>query len=319
MRFSQPSRNYGHDFFTARQLREKCRKEPRELYVIFVDLTKTFHSVDRTALWKVLLKVGCPPGFVNIIRSFHDDMRAAVVENGEMSADFDVTNDTKQGCVLAPLLFIIFFAMMLRVTFSDCAAGVPIHYHTDGVWCKTSACEDQSAAGRPTRSAFCKLLCVSCPHVKRRTDFVWSVQQRRQTVWINRQLEEDRNHVQSCAPHTTASASITAEVTRNDGALKSVVKFCYVGMQLFVQHRLSRQRHHIPSCQGRQRIRQTLATNVGSASHILENKDCRLPSCGVDESAVWLWDLDSLPAINPQIGPALSPLSAQDSSRQVTG
>ena len=39
---------------------------------------------------------------------------------------------TKQGCVLAPLLFIIIFAMVLRVTFHDCAAGIPIHYRTDG-------------------------------------------------------------------------------------------------------------------------------------------------------------------------------------------
>ena len=30
------------------------------------------------------------------------------------------------------LLFIIFFAMMLRVAFQDCEAGVPIHYRTDG-------------------------------------------------------------------------------------------------------------------------------------------------------------------------------------------
>jgi len=59
-------------------------------------------------------------------------MRAAVTENGEMSSDFDVTNGTKQGCVLAPLMFTIFFAMMPRVTFRDCEAGVPIHYRMDG-------------------------------------------------------------------------------------------------------------------------------------------------------------------------------------------
>ena len=33
---------------------------------------------------------------------------------------------------MAPLLFIIIFAMMLRVAFRDCDAGVPIHYRTDG-------------------------------------------------------------------------------------------------------------------------------------------------------------------------------------------
>jgi len=121
-----------HMIFTARQLQEKCREQQQELYAIFVDLTKAFDSVDRSALWEVLLKIGCPTDFVNIICSFHDGMRAAVIENGEISLDFDVTNGTKQGCVLAPLLFIIFFAMMLHVAFQDCEAGVPIHYRTDG-------------------------------------------------------------------------------------------------------------------------------------------------------------------------------------------
>jgi len=113
--------------FTACHLQEKCHEQQRELYAAFIDLTKAFDSVDMSALWEVLLKTGCPPDFVNIIHSFHEGMRAAVIENGEMSSNFDVTNCTKQGCVLAPLLFTIFFAMMLRVAFQDCEAGVPIH------------------------------------------------------------------------------------------------------------------------------------------------------------------------------------------------
>ena len=35
-----------------------------------------------------------------------------------------------------------------------------------------------------------------------------------------------------------------------------------------------------------------------------------LPSCGADYIAVWVWDVDALPAIDPQIGPVPSPLSA---------
>ena len=83
--------------FTARQLQEKCREQQRELYAGFVDLTKAFDSLDRAALWEVLLQIGYPREFVSIICSFHDDMRAAVVENGDMYPDFDVTNDTKHG------------------------------------------------------------------------------------------------------------------------------------------------------------------------------------------------------------------------------
>ena len=66
--------------FTARQLQEKCREQQCELHAVFVDLTKAFDSVDRMALWEILLNIGCPRDFVNIIRSFHEGMRTVVVE-----------------------------------------------------------------------------------------------------------------------------------------------------------------------------------------------------------------------------------------------
>jgi len=68
-----------------------------------------FDSVDRNALWEILLKIDCRTDFVTIIRFFHEGIRASVIENGEISPDFKVTNGTKQGCGLAPLLFVIFF------------------------------------------------------------------------------------------------------------------------------------------------------------------------------------------------------------------
>ena len=45
---------------------------------------------------------------------------------------FAVTNGTKQGCVLASLLFSIFFSMMLSIAFKDCNLGVPVQFRTDG-------------------------------------------------------------------------------------------------------------------------------------------------------------------------------------------
>ena len=59
-------------------------------------------------------------------------MHAAVIENGKMSSDFDVTNGTKQGCVLAPLLFTNFLTMKLRAAFQNCKAAVQIHSCMDG-------------------------------------------------------------------------------------------------------------------------------------------------------------------------------------------
>ena len=56
--------------FAARQLLEKARKHEESLFVVFVDLRKTYDSVPRNALWTVLLKYGVPPRMVSVIRSF---------------------------------------------------------------------------------------------------------------------------------------------------------------------------------------------------------------------------------------------------------
>jgi len=82
--------------------------------------------------WQVLLKIRCPQKFVNIIRSLHEGMMGQVIDSGEISAAFSITNGTKQGCVLAQLLFCIFFAMMLLVAFRDCEVGVTVRFRTDG-------------------------------------------------------------------------------------------------------------------------------------------------------------------------------------------
>jgi len=118
--------------FAARQLQEKCLEQQMDLYLVFIDLTKAFDTVNRAGLWLILEKFGCPAKFVEIIKSFHEGMTATVVEAGQCSASFPVSNGTKQGCVMAPLLFSIFFSAMLIVAFKSCDAGIPIEFRTDG-------------------------------------------------------------------------------------------------------------------------------------------------------------------------------------------
>jgi len=143
--------------FTARQIQEKCREQHQDLFMVFIDLTKAFDSVSRPGLWMILAKIGCPQKFINIIRAFHYGMMGQVINGGEASAVFAITNGTKQGCVLAALLFGIFFAMMLLVAFKDCDAGIPVRVRTDGnVYClqppqtsgphKDLRCHDQGLA-----------------------------------------------------------------------------------------------------------------------------------------------------------------------------
>ena len=96
--------------FAIRQLQEKCVEQHQDLHLLFIDLTKAFDTVNRAELWAILSKLGCPPRFVQIIRSFHDGMFCRVIENGDASDPFPVSKGVKQGCVLAPTLFSLPFA-----------------------------------------------------------------------------------------------------------------------------------------------------------------------------------------------------------------
>jgi len=77
--------------------------------VVFIDLTKAFHSVSSQGLWLILHKVGCADKFINIIRFFHKGMTGQVIKSWLLYDFFGISNSIKQGCVLAPLLFSIFF------------------------------------------------------------------------------------------------------------------------------------------------------------------------------------------------------------------
>ena len=118
--------------FAARQLQEKSMEQHQDLYMTFVDLTKAFDTVSREGLWKIMSKFGCPDRFVKIVRQFHDGMMVRVLDDGNASDPFLVTNGVKQGCVLAPTLFSLMFSAMLTDAFRETSTGIPIKYRCDG-------------------------------------------------------------------------------------------------------------------------------------------------------------------------------------------
>jgi len=118
--------------FYLGQLQEKCREDRKSLYMAFIDLTKTFDLVSREELINILLKIGCPPKLHSLIRSFRDDMKATTQYKGSMSDSFDIKSGVKQGCVLAPTLFSIFVALLLKHAFGTATEGVYLHTTSDG-------------------------------------------------------------------------------------------------------------------------------------------------------------------------------------------
>ena len=64
--------------FTVRQLTEKAIEHRARQYLIFVDLKKTYDSVPPEALWMALSKLGIPQLLIDIISSFHGNMKARI-------------------------------------------------------------------------------------------------------------------------------------------------------------------------------------------------------------------------------------------------
>ena len=101
--------------FVVRRLHEVGRKAGVSLHMCFVHLQKAYDTVDRTLLWQVLTLIGVPPQMIAVIRQFHDGMRACVRPNDGVCSDwFEVEQGLRQGCVLSPLVFNIFFAAVLN-------------------------------------------------------------------------------------------------------------------------------------------------------------------------------------------------------------
>ena len=100
--------------FAERQLQEKSREQRRQLHIAFVDLTKAFDLVDMRSLFTVLAKAGCPPTLLALIQSFHQGMQARVQFDDDISDSFPIGRGVKQGCVLAPTLFGLYFSFFVH-------------------------------------------------------------------------------------------------------------------------------------------------------------------------------------------------------------
>ena len=91
--------------FTVRQLEEKAWEHKSSVYFTFVDLKKVYNSVPRDAMCVALGKLGVPELTVQLIKSFHQDMRARVRLDGVVLEEICVQNGLRQGCCMAPVLF----------------------------------------------------------------------------------------------------------------------------------------------------------------------------------------------------------------------
>ena len=88
-------------------------------YETFVDFSMAFDIVHRETLWKILSLYDCLKTFIRVIQSFHDGMAASICCDDGCLDPFSVRHNVKQRCHLAPILFTIFLAAVLKNMWVD--------------------------------------------------------------------------------------------------------------------------------------------------------------------------------------------------------
>ncbi|XP_055997813.1 uncharacterized protein LOC130047230 [Ostrea edulis] len=118
--------------FCVRQLQEKCQEQSEPLFLAFIDLTMAFDLISRSGLLQLLKKIGCPPKLHSIIVSLYTNMLSTSSYNGSASDPSPVNSGVKQGCVLVPTFFGIFFSMLPTRAFKGNEDEVYLHTQSDG-------------------------------------------------------------------------------------------------------------------------------------------------------------------------------------------
>ncbi|CAI5458325.1 unnamed protein product [Closterium sp. Yama58-4] len=85
---------------------EVAKKGDEDWYMLLVDFRKAFDSVSRRYLFSVLRDMGFPERFVGWVEGLHKDTTTRLLVNGWLGEAVAVRSGVRQGCPLAPYLFL---------------------------------------------------------------------------------------------------------------------------------------------------------------------------------------------------------------------
>ncbi|CAI5477431.1 unnamed protein product [Closterium sp. Yama58-4] len=85
---------------------EGAKNDKDDCYMLLVDFQKAFDSVSRDFLFQVLGSMGFPERFVGWVKGLHEGTTTKLLINGWLGEGVDVVSGVRQGCPLAPYLFL---------------------------------------------------------------------------------------------------------------------------------------------------------------------------------------------------------------------
>ena len=196
----------------------------------FFDLNKAYDSVPRDALWLLLGRWGFPPKLVNILKNMQSGMQASVRVDGILSDPFRVSNGLKQGCVLAPFLFNLYFNMVMQDALDGFNDGFQVKYKLDGkpFW--------HSGTKLPMSVNICDLrfaddVMTSCHNDAALQAFINCFTHAAQSWGLNVSTEKTKVMVQI---PLYISANSTNQFYIKNSVIESVTSFKYLGSTIFL-------------------------------------------------------------------------------------
>ncbi|KAL4085316.1 hypothetical protein QTP88_027175 [Uroleucon formosanum] len=107
------------------QVVEKSHEYNKDTYLLFVDFKAAYDSINRDQLWEVMESLGIPTKLTRLIKSCTFNSKSKISFGGELSEEFQVTTDLRQGDALSPALFNIALESVMRTVISQ-AKGIEI-------------------------------------------------------------------------------------------------------------------------------------------------------------------------------------------------
>ncbi|VEN52761.1 unnamed protein product [Callosobruchus maculatus] len=109
-----------------RQIIEKAREHYFPVFICFVDYSKAFDNVKWPKLWEILISIGVPYHLVFLIQQLYESNSARVRIDGNLFSQTATRKGVRQGCVLSPMLFNIYYEFVMRQVLDNWNGGVTI-------------------------------------------------------------------------------------------------------------------------------------------------------------------------------------------------
>ena len=96
------------------ELINRRRHKKLKTFCCFIDIRKAYDGVFREGLWEKMWQLGIKGKMWRVIRELYRKTKSRMMINGKKLDEFEIEQGVRQGCVLSPKLFSIFFNDLVK-------------------------------------------------------------------------------------------------------------------------------------------------------------------------------------------------------------